>query len=1115
MVVTELFTMTYSPCRCSNKALIIFLGSKITNLSYFDPSYHQAFKISFHSQLEILFPKKKLNRILYQQFTGFQARTGTYMMSNYTSMANILVQHAKEHPDAEAVVDGPDTVTYEELLTQAASLASCLKSKAPVAPDEPVAILLGPGMKQVVAQVAVHLLGATSVPLEPFQPPRRIHELLYDIDVRRVIAADESAGHLEGFDVYPVDNKPSQSLCRGIHHLLDDHDAHAKHRRSHILFTSGSTGKPKPVQIQASSIMHLATSNNMTPLSRHDRVAAFNNPGFDLSLFEVWCTLIAGGTVVTIPKQVATDPGRLPSFLEEHQVTVTIIPTALFNIIASTAPHAFRGLRHVITAGEAANAQALRSVLEKDPPKALWNGYGPTEATTLTTMAKVTLQDCSEDRISIGQPIGKAQVYLLDDDLQPIEKPGVSGEICIAGPGKSPSYLNRDRENKERFTSLVNASPHALSIGVTNDASHFGTSTIEIYRTGDVGQWRRDNPSSLDYIGRRDMQVKHQGFRVELGEVERVLESSELVKFCVVVQRSPLSTLHSSVLAAYIIPSDGSAQCHDDIVQFARECLPYYMVPDTFELLSSFPLMHNGKVDRKALQQGNVQPSANVDLGNGNQSTTNGVDKASILLDLCREVLQVSDISPDQDLFLLGASSIQAAALIALIHSRLGCLITMDQLHENSCFARLLEFLHIDQQPQESPHGTAPDHSGIWKKDSEIVDDLTLVPDWASDAEGQVFLTGATGFVGVHLLRRLIEWPGVKQVACLCRSKPGQSATARVQQALQKYDLFPESLELSGKIMVLDGDIGDDNIGLGSDRFNWLTNWASVVFHVAAKVNFCESYQEHHRDNVLGTRNILKVATLGRRKAFHYMSSIDVAGPTGFILGSRTVSEDGSILCHLPALRYDLGYGQTQWTAEAMVLRMQERGLPVAIYRPGFIIGDSVTGASNPDDFITRIIVGSIQMGTFPRVVDMRFEYSTIDYVCSSVLHIASANKNLGHAYHILSPDRAKSITAEDTCALINAAGYPVRLIDYPEWVEQAAKSQSTDGPLSPLLPVLQERVLGRLSRWECAQYSPVYECTNSARALADLPSGEYIPFTPDILQRYIAFWNRKGFYTV
>ena len=453
-------------------------------------------------------------------------------------------------------------------------------------------------------------------------------------------------------------------------------------------------------------------------------------------------------------------------------------------------------------------------------------------------------------------------------------------------------------------------------------------------------------------------------------------------------------------------------------------------------------------------------------------------ESGALLAEICKQMLQIDHVDDQDDFFLLGGSSLQSAALIGLIKERTGPSITMDELHDHS---RLEDLRHLLEAPDAYTfQGTAPDNTSIWKGDVDIVDELELVPDWESPEEGRVFLTGVTGFVGVHLLHHLLHRPGVKQVACLARRKGPLSAATRVQHAMEQYDIFPETLEVSQKMVILEGDMGEDHLGLGRERFAWLTNWASVVFHLEAKVNFCESYQEHYHDNVLGTRNVLQVAALGRRKGFHYMSSIDVWGPTGGVLGTQHVTEDGSLQPHLQALRYDLGYGQSQWTAEAMVRRMQSKGLPVTIYRPGFVIGDSITSASNPNDFITRLIVGCIQMGTFPRIQEMRFEYCTVDFVVTATMHIAANNKNLGHAYHIVSPNQTRSITVDETCTLINDAGYAVRTIDYWEWVEQAVQTQRPDGPLAPVLPVLQERVMGQLSRWEAGQYSPRYDYTNS-----------------------------------
>ncbi|KAK1143679.1 putative PKS/NRPS-like protein biosynthetic cluster, partial [Aspergillus melleus] len=206
------------------------------------------------------------------------------------------------------------------------------------------------------------------------------------------------------------------------------------------------------------------------------------------------------------------------------------------------------------------------------------------------------------------------------------------------------------------------------------------------------------------------------------------------------------------------------------------------------------------------------------------------------------------------------------------------------------------------------------------------------------------------------------------------------------------------------KLLVFEGNLSEDHLGLDLELFIWLSNWASVVFHLGAKINYCESYREHRDANVLGTRNALQLAASGRHKSFHYLSSIDTWGSTGFILRTQELHEDEPLQLHIQGLRYDIGYAQSQWTAEAMVRRMRDRGLPTAIYRPGFTIGHSQTGAGNPDDFVPRVIVGSIQLGLFPRL-DQRLEYVPVDYAIPAMLHIASSNANLNHSYSLVAPE--------------------------------------------------------------------------------------------------------------
>ncbi|KAB8067480.1 hypothetical protein BDV29DRAFT_200207 [Aspergillus leporis] len=1048
-------------------------------------------------------------------------------------MEHIVLTYAQRTPDALAVIEGSKSLTYAELVREASWLSKrlCDNGSKPSA-GEAIGILLGPGLMQVVAQLAVRLAGGTCVPMEPSPslPELRITGMLHDVGVKRVVVDVEGNPEISiralvdsGFRPVYISvgsDGPSAPVKELEQTNLPD--------RSHILFTSGSTGKPKPVQIRASGILHLATRTFMTPLKHTDRVAEFNSPGFDLSLFEIWATLVAGATVVVIPRHIATDPEAFPSFMVDYGITVIIIMAALFEITAFASPTAFHSLRHVLTAGDVANVRAMRIVLESGgPPQHLWNTYGPTECTTLTTMYEVTASETRRDRISIGRAVGDMEVFLLDGET-PVREAGQHGEICIAGPQQCAGYWELDMENAACFVDVPRADLRSAG-AVLNGAGADEKGNVRLYRTGDLAEWQPDS-DALDFVGRQDNQVKHKGFRIELGEIERTLHSFDTIHRAVVVQQPPLSATGGQALIAFVVVgSDSESPTAEDLLNLTKERLPAYMVPDVVEFISKLPLTATGKVDRQelvnwrlqTLKEGiNSQVNESSQALNNNRSKANGSDTTdhhtkTVLQKLWCEMLNKPCLGDDDDFFALGGTSIQAAALISHIRDRLDCIVTMDNLTRNSRLGDLVQLLEPETEHADRPgRHKAPDDSKIWIGDIDLVDDIELVPCWDAPHEGRVFLTGATGFVGAHLLCQLMMRPTVKQIACLVRSKDGVLAATRVQHALERYNVWPASPEYTQKLLFIEGDFADRMLGLGADRFMWLANWASVIFHVGAKVNFCESYRDHRTPNVVGTSNILRLAATGRRKAFHYMSTIDVWGTTGCTLGTEAVYEDGPLQPHVQAVRYDLGYAQSQWTAESMVRRMRDRGLPIAIYRPGFVIGNPDTGSSNPGDFVSRLLVGCIQMGTWPRLIQ-RLEYVTVDYVVNSLLHIASDNDNLGRSYSLVAPDQADSVTVEDTCRVLNDAGYPVQLVDYDDWVEQVDAEQRPDGPLAPLLPNFQELVLGPLTRWTASQYSPWYRADHAKEVLRDRPDIAYRGLDGKMVQRFIKFWNDKGFYNV
>lgn len=1025
-------------------------------------------------------------------------------------MEALLVRQANSAPNATAVVDDTRTVTYRELIARADVLVDILE-KHSLETEKPVCIIAHPGLSQILAQIAVLRAGGTCVPVDPNAPADRLKGILEDLDTTLVVTSREFNHLASHLTLVPIEAALDAQIDIDKHKEIYVRASRPETHRSHIMFTSGSTGRPKPIQMLSSSILHVVKYLPTGPLNSSDRMSTMLNSGFDLSLLEVWNPLLEGATIVRVPTIIRNDPFTLLDFVKRQGITIMIIPTALFEVIALTAPAAFRGVRHVIVGGEAVSCSAMRNVLEVFPPENLWNGYGPAEATICATMAHIDHQDVQQSRISIGQPFGNTEVYLLDGGLEPIDEPGSTGEICIAGPQVSPGYLNRPEENKTRFIWVDLATPDASA-----------NTRKRLYRTGDLAQWRDKAGGPLDYIGRADDQIKISGYRVELGEVSRMIEEHPHVHSCVVNYHQEKEVKY---LEAYVIPVDGVDLATEGLIAWTKMKLPPYMIPRKIFKERTFPLTLNGKVDREALAWTNgahnstkpphIDGKTNGTIyGHTNGKTpyeTNGdtEDLTTWLTSILWPMLPSWNGDLSADFFSLGLSSLQAAQFIGRIRRDKGKTITLRQLYSHPTTRSLAEFL------TDPPAEADPDPLGIerWKHDLQSLDDPTSVPDWQDADEGRVFLTGATGFLGAHILQKLLCLPTVKQVACLARGQSGLSPSARIQQALEKYKLWDSRPEKTEKILVLEGDLADDTLGLGEKQFSWLTNWASVIFHVGARVNWCEPYEAHYAPNVVGMKNIIRAATLGRRKTVQYVSSIDVWSVTGFINNVDQIYEDEPLMPHMNAAPYDTGYSASQLVAEELLQRARARGLPATIYRPGFIVGHSENAIPNANDYFSRLIMGSIQIGCFPDLATQYLEYVTVDYVTSAIMHIASDMSNLGRAFHIVPPTRSQSVNYDQIHHMLQNLGYPVEKIHYQDWVSKVRESPGT--ALEAMMPLLEEPVYGDMTRLETSMNTPIYNPANTRIALQSRPDIKYTALDSKLLQQFIKNWVSRGEFTL
>ncbi|ODM16134.1 hypothetical protein SI65_08568 [Aspergillus cristatus] len=1010
-------------------------------------------------------------------------------VSRNEGLAQIFRSQVLQRPSSVAVVDGEITLTYEELHSRATVLARALRYGEFML-GEPVGIIAQHGFADVVTQIAILYAGGSCVPMDPTLPDPQIQARLQKLQTRYVLVDKANAQRSLPFQQLVIDDwstLPDKTL------LVSDTDLPVKadlEHRTHIIHTSGTTSEPKAVQIAARSILQVVFHAPFEPVLPTDTVAHVNNSSFDVSLFDIWAPLLRGASIAVLKKDVLLDLPVMAAHIDRFNITVMATTTALLNLAASTYPKAFSKLRICFIGGEAANATAIKTILAEGPPANLINAYGPTECCVFCLAHRVTIDDAQSGNISIGKPIGHGLAYICDESGELVPD-GEEGELLIGGAGVSPGYINQPEKNAASFISNKRG---------------------RLYRTGDIVR-RRVTDGQIDYVGRRDHQVKIRGFRIELEAVEAaMLKTGQFSQAVALKVDAVPGEAAGSVLIAFAVLAPGSKrEAVLNALDSLKAVLPDYMVP-RIEILPQIPLDNHAKADRKHLTQLYRDRWAEQQTVGLKGSDEKSEDTYQRLARLWSYILglPVSAKDYDADFFLLGATSLQASLLISQIRRAFDAEVSLLTLYDNSSLAKLSAII------EESQGGTTRAvfyEQDVWLDDSKMADKLGPLPgpvvDWKHETEGRVFLTGATGFVGAFFLADLLHLRDVHQVGCLVRAADPTTGLKRLQRALAKYNLWEDWFV--DKLLPICGTLEDQHLGLGSpERFEELANWTSVIFHLGARVNYTQPYSLHRPANVVGTVNILRLACTGRTKALHYVSSISCFGPTGYINGFQHITEDESLLKHLDALPYDHGYAQSQWVVENMLQRLIKLNYPIAVYRPGFITGHTQTGACNPDDFFSRLIHACAEIGCYPLLPNQRKEFVPVDYVNTVILHIASlpADFTLGHAYHIVPPNRAASIDMNHSMELAsssNSDNAGAKGVPYREWIE--ILMEKSPERLRPLQPMLTEKVHQGLTRWELYENMPLYETSNTNKALESYPGELQFPILDgELMQKYLSY---------
>jgi len=576
-------------------------------------------------------------------------------------VSELVANQAAATPNAVALMARGESITYGELDRRANQLANYLIALG-VGPETIVGLCLDRSPESVMCALAVLKAGGAYLPLDPAYPSERLFFMLKDARPRVLITRAELAEEFsEGpWKVVSVDDN------REIEKFSTESPANqaTPDNLAYVIYTSGSTGRPKGVEITRRSLLNLVSWHTREfAVTRQDRASHLASVGFDAAVWEVWPYLTAGASLHLPDEGTRIAPELLRDWLVTNEITISFLPTALAERVMTLEWPANTALRFLLT-----GADTLHRYPTDNLPFELVNNYGPTECTVVATSGRV--QTGVSGLPTIGRPIDNTQVYILDEKLQRVPA-GASGELCVGGVGVARGYLNRpELTAKQLVPDPFAAEPEG-----------------RLYRTGDLARFLDDG--EIAYLGRIDEQIKILGHRIEPNEIEAVLDRHPAIASSVIVARG--AACEEKRLAAYLVMSSGTTPAAADLRGFLQSELPDYMVPSVFVTLPAMPLTANGKVDRVALPE----PNAENTLRDEAFIRPRTPIEQRLAATLC-SLLNLSEVSVNDNFFLLGGHSLLGTQLIVKLRGTFGVDLALRTLFDAPTIAELSA--EIEQQ---------------------------------------------------------------------------------------------------------------------------------------------------------------------------------------------------------------------------------------------------------------------------------------------------------------------------------------------------------------------------------------------------------------------------------
>ncbi|KZL47817.1 non-ribosomal peptide synthetase [Nodularia spumigena CENA596] len=585
---------------------------------------------------------------------------------NYKCVHVLFEEQVQKTPNKIAVVYNKEHLTYQELNNRANQLANYLKSLG-VKAETRVGICVERSLEMVIGILGILKAGGTYVPLDPAYPTERLALMLEDVQTPILLTQTHLQNNLQ--NRLPL-NQPTVVNLDTDWEIIAQYSADnlpcevTPENLAYIIYTSGSTGTPKGTEVPHRSFIGFMFGVDYIHLDENQIWLQHSSISWDGLTLEMWPPLLYGGRCVLYPEKIPTAE-KLTQIIQEQKVNTLWLTSALFNMMIDTMPQGLLGIKQLLIGGESLSINHVRRALELLPATKIINGYGPSECTVFTCCYPIHEKLAENiNSLPIGKPIGDRTVYILDTHLNRVPV-GVPGELYIGGASVARGYLNQPKLTRERF--------------ISNPFEEAGGG--KLYKTGDLV--RRLPDGNIEFIGRIDTQVKLRGFRIELAEIEAVLNQHPDIQQVVVIARE--DELGKKLLVAYLVAQD-NVLTPSNLRNFLKSKLPDYMIPAAFVFLENLPLTPNGKINRRALPIPDTsQRNLEVDF------VPPSTDTEQELADIWQEVLKLKQVGINDNFFELGGHSLLATQAISRLREVFSLDFPLRYLFENPTIAELAQ----------------------------------------------------------------------------------------------------------------------------------------------------------------------------------------------------------------------------------------------------------------------------------------------------------------------------------------------------------------------------------------------------------------------------------------